>query len=212
MNSRSLVLAAVALLVGIGIGVLLRKDPPEAPSPGAPEQTISSARNSDAVDESASERAANSKGSSTTADRREEAWGSSAPAARKPPRGGSGTPQGEPSRVDSRPREARQERVYRDETFGPEEPGLPLPLFVDEEGADDDFERYGDGPVSPAWHEAEDRGATESRPGEDIGGESGVEGCLPLFSSCRSDSDCCSGSVCRSRPGTISGSFECTAD
>jgi len=90
--------------------------------------------------------------------------------------------------------------------------GLPFSQFVDEEGAADDFERYGDGPVSRGWPEAEGRGATESRPWEDSDGEPEAEGCVPLFSSCRRDSDCCTASVCRSRVGTISGSFECTPD
>ena len=180
-------LATVALLVGIGIGVFLREDPPEPQRPEVPVRAGSRATHPDTVDESASE-------SSTTATRREEARAPTALAA-----------------DDSRPSEPGRERVYRDETFEPAEPGLPYPQFVDETGADDDYERYGDGPVSAGSPESEDREATENRLREDRG-ESEAESCLPPFSSCRRDSDCCGASVCRSRPGTISGSFECTAD
>ena len=204
MKSPALVLAAVALLVGIGIGVLLpqaQELPPEAQLPGERERTNFSARDLHAVDESAAERAANSKASPAAVTGCEEEQAALVLAATNPPR--AELPLGDF-------REPRQARVDLDAALGPDEPGRPSSQFVDEEGAADDFERYGDGPVSRGWPEAEGRGATESRPWEDTEGE--AEGCVPLFSSCRRDSDCCVASVCRSRVGTISGSFECTPD
>ena len=204
MKSPSLVLAAVTLLVGISIGVLLPgAPPPEAQSPGERERVNPGARDSHAVDDSEFECAANSKASQATATGREEERAALVLAATNPPR--AEFPLGDF-------RESRQDRVDLDAALGPDEPGLPFPQFVDEEGAADDFERYGDGPVSRGWPEAEGRGAAESRPWQDANGESEAEGCVPLFSSCRRDSDCCVASVCRSRVGTISGSFECTPD
>ena len=112
--------------------------------------------------------------------------------------------------ADSRRGEPRQPE-YHDDTFGPDEPGLPYPEFVDEDGARDDFERYGDGPVSQSRPEVEDGTTTAS--GTLVDTDEGFEeSCLPAFSACRRDTDCCGVSVCRSRPGTISGFFECTAD
>ena len=80
---------------------------------------------------------------------------------------------------------------------------------VDEDGAAEDFEQFGDGPVVRT--EAGDREADPEAPPEREE-ELAVESCSSAFSPCRQDSDCCGASVCRSRPGTISGHFECTLD
>ena len=88
-----------------------------------------------------------------------------------------------------------------------------LSLVVDERSAEEDYARFGDGPVAsrPQAH----LNATGSDASDDVSDRSPsdnakTESCLPAFSACRTDTDCCGRSVCRSRPGTISGSFECT--
>jgi hypothetical protein len=131
-------------------------------------------------------------------------------AAGRPAPGVGDTPQIAIALADSRRDELRQPE-YHDDTFGPDEPGLPYPEFVDEDGARDDFERYGDGPISQSRPEVEGGTTTASGTLEDTD-EGFEESCLPAFSACRRDTDCCGVSVCRSRPGTISGFFECTAD
>ncbi len=209
MNSRSLVLAAVALLVGIRIGVLLQSDPPEARPAGAPARSASQPQDSEAIDESASEWTANTKLSAATEAMRAEAPVLGTMATTTSPCDCSVTPQADRSFRDLRAGEALQEREYRDEAFAPDEPGLLFPIRVDEDGAAEDFERFGDGPVSRSMPEAEDR-PTEDRATEDLDVEPEAEACLPPFSGCRQDVDCCGTSVCRSRPGTISGHFECT--
>jgi hypothetical protein len=74
----------------------------------------------------------------------------------------------------------------------------------DEEAARLDFDRFGDGPVVRREEAEDPRSAVdEAEPEANL--------CLPAYSSCRRDIDCCGASVCRSRVGSISGHFECTA-
>lgn len=208
MNSRSLVLVAVALLVGIGIGVLLRSDPPEAKPVGAPARSDPRPEYSEAIDESASEWTANTELIAAAEALQAEAPVSGPLSITTSARGGSAMPQADRSFTDPSVGEALREREYRDETFGPDEPGVRFPTRIDEGGAAADFERFGDGPVSRSVPEAEDR-AAEDRGIEDLDVEFEA-GCLPPFSGCQQDVECCGTSVCRSRPGTISGHFECT--
>jgi hypothetical protein len=190
-------------MVGIVIGVFFRNDPQP---PTEPAQTNSSAGSSDTVDrppESAANSSASEPGAEETADSR-----------RLESRAATNTPRRDAGRSDrefreSDPAEDHQEHVYRDDTFGPDEPSLAFPQIVDEDGAADDFERYGDGPIVRS--EA-DNLAADTRAASDRERELGDEGCLRAFSPCRQDSDCCGASVCRSRPGTISGHFECTPE
>ena len=102
--------------------------------------------------------------------------------------------------------------MYRDDTFGPDEPGLPFPHEVDGDGAYEDFQLYRDGPVSRSGSVDLEAGADPLSEPEPTKRERALEaeGCFAPFSSCRIDTDCCGTSVCRSAPGTISGSFECT--
>ncbi len=205
MNSRSLALATVTLLVGVGIGLLL-KDAPEPQSPGAPPQAGQGAAHSREVHESASALMASPGAGFTTASKREK---TRALAVGRPAPGVGDTPQIDIALADSRRGEPRQPE-YHDDTFGPDEPGLPYPEFVDEDGARDDFERYGDGPVPQSRSEVAEDTTTASRT---LDTDEGFEqSCQPAFSPCRRDVDCCGSAVCRSRPGTISGFFECTAD
>lgn len=205
MSFRSLVLAAVALVIGIGIGVFLGGDPPKATPAAVPTRVASSDESSQAIGESTSKPIANTKRSADSEPMRAEAPVSRTLAAVAPPRGAS-TLQVDRTPRDPRAGEALQEREYRDDTFGPDEPGLPFPVPIDEDGAKADFERFGDGPVSREVAEEED----QDRVTEDLDAEPEAEFCLPAFSGCRQDIDCCGTSVCRSRPGTISGHFECT--
>ncbi len=203
MNSRSLVLAAATLLIGIGIGSWLQRDPGRVRPTGASLQTDSGAL------ESASAAPAANPGARSTAGAKATKPG--ALAALRPPRVAGRTPRAE-LRYDDRPAGPRRQAESRDDSFGSDELGLPIPEFVDEDGAADDFERYGDGPVSRSRREAEVGAETASRAMEDESPAFEAETCRPAFSPCGRDADCCGASVCRSRPGTISGYFECTPD
>lgn len=192
----------VMLLVGVGIGLLLQ-DVPEPQSPGAPLQAGQGAAHSGEVHEPASARMASPGARFTTAVER----GKQLAAPRATTRVGTRSPI-DLALVDSRRGEPRAPE-YLDDTFGPDEPGLPYPEFVAEDGAREDFERYGDGPVPQSRTEAAADTTTASRT---LGTDEGFEqSCQPAFSPCRRDIDCCGSAVCRSRPGTISGFFECTA-
>jgi hypothetical protein len=200
---RSLLFAAAALLVGINIGFFLQSKPPEVKPPGAP-GPVSGPVASGAIVESASKRLPNGTPSAATEERRAHTAPVTATAARSD---GSETPHASRSLTSLRADDGSKQREYRDDTFGPDEPGLPLYLPIDEEGAAEDFERFGDGPVRRSMPEVEGRPAGEQAT-EELDVE--PEGCLAPLSRCRQDVDCCGTSVCRSRPGAISGHFECT--
>ncbi|MBC8188435.1 MAG: hypothetical protein H8E78_09570 [Proteobacteria bacterium] len=200
MGLRPRMLAAVMLVVGIGIGLSRRGGPPPQPD-----------RVRTAAAAAPSGTATNGESRPEGVLPRESPRRSDSPVPASPSRDPAGR---EDRRFAESSLEAREERIDRDDSFGPNEPGLPFPQEVDSDGGAEDYERYRDGPVA------------RSKPG-DAGTDAGpqteqesaltkreraleAQGCFPPFSPCRMDTDCCGFSVCRSRPGTISGNFECT--
>jgi hypothetical protein len=91
-----------------------------------------------------------------------------------------------------------------DATLDIPDESLP-PEPVDEAGAAEDYARFEDGPVPR--NSNGDRGSGAS--GNHHSNEE-REACFAAYASCRRDRDCCGTSVCRSRPGSISGHFLCT--
>ncbi len=86
------------------------------------------------------------------------------------------------------------------------DPGLVGDSDDDARRRQEDFEAYGDGPVTHP------QGANPTDPDreEKAGPQDEDDTCLPLGSpGCRRDRDCCGPLVCRSQPGTISGFWEC---
>jgi hypothetical protein len=104
--------------------------------------------------------------------------------------------------------------AYRDDTLDADDPDEFLPpdrVAVAESGAAADYAEYEDGPVRRDPLELEDESGNDDPEADGLDEELEAERCLPAYSTCRKDTDCCGFSVCRSRPGTISGYFECTA-
>ena len=208
MNTRSLLPIAIALAVGIAIGIGFKPGFFEAESPQ--EQARYTPVHSDRMD---------SPASAPTRMPRPDAPASSKPV----PARSSGAPDAEAAwhAESEAPRDRfassalvdaeRAGAGYRDEPFGPDEASLPFPLAVDETGAAADYAEYSDGPVRRDPTEPDDRRTGDERGENEPKQDFDAEACFPAFSACRKDTDCCGSSVCRSRPGTISGYFECTA-
>lgn len=189
MNSRSLILVAIALIVGIAVGVIaseiLHDDGTTSPQAGSDSRSNQPGR----VGASASRSP-------------DPAWVHVAPT----------IAQAETLESNGLVTTRNPQRGDRDGSAEPDEPGLPdASESVDEEGAAEDFERFGDGPVSTYSFESVDREATDRSPSTDLEGNRDAESCLAPLSRCRRDADCCGASICRSRPGTISGHFICIA-
>jgi hypothetical protein len=111
----------------------------------------------------------------------------------------------EPPSSVTRPEEFRIARTYGDESLEPSEQSVRFPTDVDEDGAADDYARFEDGPIL-----SDDPSALNAADSPTVPDVIEAESCAPAFSACRMDTDCCGDAVCRARPGTISGSFECT--
>lgn len=201
MRIRSLVQMAVALCVGITIGVFLPEISPEngIASPGA-QSDLRAQQSNQTVKESGFD------STMTTLVRPQVRF----------------TPTSE--RVETLPSRGRaaQQRgdpwdspgIDRDETAGRADRRLAYSASVEKESAAEDFERFHDGPVSAASRKREEAESDtlKNASSTDSERESEIESCVAPFSRCRQDVDCCGASVCRSRPGTISGHFVCTAD
>ncbi len=192
MNSRSLILLAIALVAGIAIG-LIASEPLRDATTTSPQ-------------------------------------GVADPSSNQPERVGA-TPSRSPAPVGihvaptiaqaetlemsagaNTPNPQRGDWDDRDGSAEPDELALPdAALSLYEEGAAEDFERFGDGPASTYSSESIDRETTEHGPSTDLEGNRDAESCLAPSSRCRRDADCCGASICRSRPGTISGHFICIA-
>ena len=101
-----------------------------------------------------------------------------------------------------------------DETVGRADHRLAYSAPIEEESAAEDFERFHDGPVSAASRKRDEAESdtTKNASSTDSERKREVESCAAPFFRCRQDVDCCGASVCRSRPGTISGHFVCTDD
>ncbi len=207
MNSRSLLPAAFALLVGISIGVVFKPDFFAAGLRQEPAR--STPARSARPDSFGSAPAAMLEPDSPASSRPELARSSQAPSAEAARQDESESSQDGfafGARLDAENGRA----VYRDDTFGPDEASLVFPTAVDEAGAAADYAEYGDGPLRRDATRPTDRPGSDERGANEPDQEFEADACLPPFSACRKDSDCCGSSVCRSRPGTISGYFECT--
>jgi hypothetical protein len=201
MRIRSLVQIAVAFCVGISIGVFFPETSPEngIASPGA-QSDLSAEQSNRTMKESAFD---------------------SPVATLLRPRARSTPTLEREEMLPSRGRTAQQlvdswdsPGIDRDETAGRAGRRLDYSAPIEEEGAAEDFERFHDGPVSAASKKREEAesGTMKNASSTDLERKREIESCVASFSRCRQDVDCCGASVCRSRPGTISGHFVCTAD
>ena len=201
-------MAGVALVIGIVIGAFLQPAP-DASWPEASDRSTPEAGRLEGIDES---KAATSTSSSMAQGEHEGARAGRPPPSGTSSRRGVAVPAEKLASSESRLREPDPGNGYYDETFPPDEPARVVPAPVDEDGAASDYALYGDGPALRRGVDLEGSRAYDLQP--DATPDEGVEteSCLPpLTAGCKRDSDCCGTSLCRSRPGTISGHFECSA-
>jgi len=208
VNSRSLLPLAIALAVGIAIGFVFKPDFLESVSSQEPAR--STFENSDRSDSGATAPIEIDRPDPPTRSKSERARTSVVPSTEVARQG-----EDEAPRDGFAPRTRVAERnagaAHRDESFGPDVASLPFPPAIDGTRAAADYAEWGDGPLRRNATGPEDRHAGHERGTDKPEQELGTDACFPAFSACRRDTDCCGSSVCRSRPGTISGYFECTA-
>lgn len=198
VNLRSVIFMILALNVGVWMGMWVQRHVLTQEFSSVSAEISSSAERSDVADQPVSVAGVHDDADHVVAHTRAEVDG-----AREDPA---------PSFVDGFDRDANGIR------------DRPAPVSIDSEFIESqvaraearaDFEKFGDGPVARTPSEVErlddSNERSHKKAAEDEQVEQDGKSCLGPGMACRRDTDCCGASVCRSRPGTISGHFECTA-